>query len=87
MMDISERKFEDAIELGLLQHGPDAPAAAGVARETLSPYGDAPGGGTVGGGPRTTTARSDCSRATSWTSSSRPSRVRGRSWPSTTARR
>ena len=44
MMDISERSFEDAIEQGLLQHGPDAPAAAGMARETLSPYGDAPGG-------------------------------------------
>jgi type I restriction enzyme R subunit len=44
MMDISERIFEDAIEQGLLQHGPDAPPAAGMARETLSPYGDAPGG-------------------------------------------
>jgi type I restriction enzyme R subunit len=44
MMDISERSFEDAIEQGLLQHGPDAPVAAGIARETLSPYGDAPGG-------------------------------------------
>jgi type I restriction enzyme R subunit len=44
MMDISERSFEDAIEVGLLQHGPDAPAATGIARETLSPYGDAPGG-------------------------------------------
>jgi len=44
MMDISERSFEDAIEQGLLQHGPDAPAAPRIARETLSPYGDAPGG-------------------------------------------
>src|SRR5687767_9720930 len=44
MMDISERSFEDAIELGLLQHGPDAPAATETARETLSPYGDVPGG-------------------------------------------
>jgi type I restriction enzyme R subunit len=44
MMDISERSFEDAIEEGLLQHGPDAAAAAGLAQETLSPYGDAPGG-------------------------------------------
>jgi len=43
-MDISERSFEDAIEEGLLEHGPDAAAAAGMARETLSPYGDAPGG-------------------------------------------
>jgi len=25
MMDISERSFENAIEQGLLQHGPDAP--------------------------------------------------------------
>jgi type I restriction enzyme, R subunit len=44
MMDISERSFEDAIEQGLLQYGPDALAAAGMVRETLSPYGDAPGG-------------------------------------------
>ena len=43
-MEISERSFEDAIEQGLLQHGPDAAAAAGMARETLSPYGDVPGG-------------------------------------------
>ena len=43
-MEISERSFEDAIEQGLLQHGPDATAAAGIARETLSPYGDVPGG-------------------------------------------
>ncbi|MEX2220166.1 MAG: type I restriction endonuclease, partial [Candidatus Rokuibacteriota bacterium] len=43
-MEISERSFEDAIEQGLLQHGPDAAAAAGTARETLSPYGDVPGG-------------------------------------------
>ena len=43
-MEISERSFEDAIEQGLLQHGPDAAAAAGRARETLSPYGDVPGG-------------------------------------------
>jgi hypothetical protein len=35
MMEISERSLEDAIEQGLLQHGPDAPAAAGMARETL----------------------------------------------------
>ena len=35
-MDISERSFEEAIEQGLLQHGPDAPADAGVAREALS---------------------------------------------------
>ena len=44
MMEISERSFEEAIEQGLLQHGPDAAAAAGAARETLSPYGDVPGG-------------------------------------------
>ncbi len=43
-MEISERSFEDAIEQGLLQHGPDAAAAAGRARETPSPYGDVPGG-------------------------------------------
>jgi hypothetical protein len=44
MMEISERSFEEAIEHGLLQHGPDAPIATGTAAETLSPYGDAPGG-------------------------------------------
>jgi type I restriction enzyme, R subunit len=44
MMEISERSFEEAIEQGLLQHGLDAAAAPGTARETLSPYGDAPGG-------------------------------------------
>ncbi len=44
MMDISERSFEEAIEQGLLQHGPDAAADAGMARETLSPYGDDAGG-------------------------------------------
>ena len=44
MMEISERSFEEAIEQGLLQHGPDAAAAAGTARESLSPYGDVPGG-------------------------------------------
>ncbi len=43
-MKVSERSFEEAIEQGLLQHGPDAPAAAGLVGETLSPYGDAPGG-------------------------------------------
>ena len=34
MMDISERSFEDAIEQGPLQHGPDAAAAEGMGRET-----------------------------------------------------
>ncbi len=44
--DISERAFEDAIECGLLQHGPDACAgeAPALLRETLAPYGDYPAG-------------------------------------------
>ena len=46
MMDISERSFEDAIECGLLQHGPDACAGDATAvRETPPPYGDTPPGG------------------------------------------
>jgi type I restriction enzyme R subunit len=44
--EISERSFEEAIECGLLQHGPDA-CAGGVnaLRETTPPYGDTPPGG------------------------------------------
>jgi hypothetical protein len=44
--EVSERSFEEAIEGGLLQHGPDASAgdATGV-RETPAPYGDTPPGG------------------------------------------
>lgn len=46
--DISERAFEDAIECGLLTHGPDAcagdPSAPTVA-EPQSPYGDIEAGG------------------------------------------
>jgi type I restriction enzyme R subunit len=44
--EISERSFEEAIECGLLQQGPDACAGDTVAvRETPAPYGDlVPGG-------------------------------------------
>ena len=44
--EISERAFEEAIECGLLQYGPDACAGdtAGV-RETPPPYGDTSPGG------------------------------------------
>lgn len=44
--DISERSFEDAIECGLLVHGPDA-CVGGVsgAHESSPPYGDMPPGG------------------------------------------
>ncbi len=44
--EISERSFEEAIECGLLRHGPDACAGdATTVRETPPPYGDAPPGG------------------------------------------
>jgi type I site-specific restriction-modification system R (restriction) subunit len=52
--DVSERAFEDAIECGLLQHGPDLPAEASAkagagdataVRETPPPYGETPPGG------------------------------------------
>jgi len=44
--DISERSFEEAIECGLLQHGPDNCAGDTAAiRETPPPYGDTPPGG------------------------------------------
>jgi len=44
--EISERAFEQAIECGLLQHGPDACAgAASTVRETSPPYGESPPGG------------------------------------------
>src|SRR5438093_3138591 len=43
---ISERSFEEAIECGLLQYGPDAcPGEATAVRETPPPYGDTPPGG------------------------------------------
>jgi type I restriction enzyme R subunit len=43
--EVSERSFEDAIEFGLLQHGPDgAPKVTGF-REAPSPYGVASSGG------------------------------------------
>src|SRR5213593_4521016 len=43
---ISERSFEEAIECGLLQYGPDACAGeANAVRETSPPYGDTPPGG------------------------------------------
>ncbi len=39
--EISERSFEEAIECGLLQHGPDACAGDATAvRETSPPYGN-----------------------------------------------
>src|ERR1041385_51793 len=44
--EISERSFEEAIECGLLQHGPDAcPEFASAVRETAPPYSDTPPGG------------------------------------------
>jgi type I restriction enzyme R subunit len=44
--EISERSFEEAIECGLLQHGPDACAGeVNALRETTPPYGDTPPGG------------------------------------------
>src|SRR5687768_10890760 len=45
-VEISERSFEDAIECGLLQHGPDACGGEVPAfRETPPPYGNTiPGG-------------------------------------------
>ncbi|MBY0276656.1 putative DNA binding domain-containing protein [Candidatus Binatia bacterium] len=44
--DISERAFENAIECGLLQHGPDACAGEPTSvRETPQPYGESPPGG------------------------------------------
>jgi type I restriction enzyme R subunit len=43
---ISERAFEEAIECGLLQYGPDACAGAATAvREASPPYGETPPGG------------------------------------------
>jgi type I restriction enzyme R subunit len=43
---ISERAFEEAIECGLLQYGPDACAGeAWVVRESAPPFGDMPPGG------------------------------------------
>ncbi len=50
--DISERSFEDAIECGLLQFGPDACAGDTIAvRETPPPYGEMPPGGYRGRKP------------------------------------
>ncbi len=44
--DISERSFEEAIECGLLEHGPDACVGyASAVHETLAPYGGTPPGG------------------------------------------
>jgi len=44
--DVSERAFEEAIECGLLQHGPDACVGdASAVRETSPPYGESPPGG------------------------------------------
>ena len=41
--EVSERAFEDAIEAGLLRHGPDAPrGGAEAVRESPSSYGDDP---------------------------------------------
>ena len=44
--EISERSFEEAIECGLLQNGPDAcTGGASAVRETEPAYGDNPPGG------------------------------------------
>src|SRR5437868_14787043 len=44
--EISERSFEEAIECGLLEHGPDACVGITPAvHETLAPYGDRTAGG------------------------------------------
>ncbi len=44
--EVSERAFEEAIECGLLQYGPDASAGDATAvRETPPPYGEHPPGG------------------------------------------
>ena len=43
--EISERSFEEAIECGLLQDGPDACAGETAVRETPPPYGYTPPGG------------------------------------------
>jgi type I restriction enzyme R subunit len=46
MVDVSERSFEDAIECGLLQHGPDAcPGDPTALRETAPSFGETPPGG------------------------------------------
>src|SRR5712692_6388418 len=51
-IEISERSFEEAIECGLLLHGPDACAGdVTVVRETSPPYGDTPPGGYRKGHP------------------------------------
>ncbi len=45
-LEVSERAFEDAIECGLLQHGPDACAGgAETFHEAEPPFGDMPPGG------------------------------------------
>ena len=45
-VEISERSFEEAIECGLLLHGPDACTGdATVVREPSTPYGETPRGG------------------------------------------
>jgi hypothetical protein len=44
--EISERSFEEAIECGLLQHGPDAcPGGTAAVRETPPAYGESPPSG------------------------------------------
>ncbi len=44
--EVSERAFEETIECGLLQYGPDACADDATAvRETPPPYGESPPGG------------------------------------------
>ncbi len=49
---VSERAFEEAIECGLLQHGPDTWAGdATAARETSPPYGESQPGGCRRRGP------------------------------------
>jgi type I restriction enzyme R subunit len=44
--EVSERSFEEAIECGLLEYGPDAcPGASGSVREPSASYGEMPPGG------------------------------------------
>jgi len=86
--EISERSFEEAIECGLLQHGPDACGGdAKVVRETTPPYGDTPPGGYRKRMPEDYDRALCLLPATWWISSSPPSRRSGRSSSSTMARR
>ena len=88
-LEFSERSFEDAIECGMLQYGPDACVGVVTAvQETMPPYGDTPSGGYRKSKPEDyhhTLCLS--SRGTSWTSSSPRSPRSGRSSSSTMVHR